>query len=113
MGVNSVGINLPEDVSNEELLKTVQDLNARKDIHGILVQLPLPKHINEEAILCAIEIEKDVDGLHPLNVAQLAKQGTRTGGVRIHNLYSAKCSVLPMVKKKVKSDSSGFVAGKV
>ncbi len=101
MGVHSVGIDLPESVSNEELLKAVQDLNARKDIHGILVQLPLPKHINEEAILNAIEVEKDVDGLHPLNVAQLAKQGTRTGGVRIPDLCSDKCSVSPMVKRKL------------
>ncbi len=113
MGVNSVGIDLPEDVSNEELLKAVQDLNRRKDIHGILVQLPLPKHINEEVILNAIEVKKDVDGLHPLNVAQLARQGTRTGGVRIHNLCAAKCSVLLMIRKKVKSESSGFVTGKV
>ncbi len=111
----SVGIDLPEDVTNEELLKTIHDLNARKDINGILVQLPLPKHIDEEAILSSIEVEKDVDGLHPLNVAQLAKQGTRTGGVSITTasvLLNIFRLLSTMRENVVKSQSCGFVAGK-
>ena len=51
------------------------ELNANPDVHGILVQLPLPKHINEERILSAISIEKDVDGFHPMNIGKLAMKG--------------------------------------
>jgi methylenetetrahydrofolate dehydrogenase (NADP+)/methenyltetrahydrofolate cyclohydrolase len=58
---------IPENVSQEELLKVVQDLNADKEVHGFIVQMPLPKHIDEEKILDAIDHRKDVDGLHPLN----------------------------------------------
>lgn len=57
------------------MLKTVVELNSNPDVHGILVQLPLPKHINEERILNAISIEKDVDGFHPLNIGKLAMKG--------------------------------------
>ena len=53
----------------------VEELNANPEVHGILVQLPLPKHINEERILNAISIEKDVDGFHPLNIGKLAMKG--------------------------------------
>lgn len=53
----------------------VEELNANPEVHGILVQLPLPKHINEEKILNAISIEKDVDGFHPLNIGKLAMKG--------------------------------------
>ena len=53
----------------------VVELNANPEVHGILVQLPLPKHINEERILSAISIEKDVDGFHPLNIGKLAMKG--------------------------------------
>ena len=58
--------------SQDDLLKVVQDLNENPEVHGILVQLPLPSHINEERILSAISIEKDVDGFHPLNIGKLA-----------------------------------------
>ncbi len=70
-GINSFSHDLPEDISQEELLKIVQDLNANPDVHGILVQLPLPKHIDDEVILAAISLEKDVDGFHPINIGQL------------------------------------------
>lgn len=61
--------------SQDDLLKVVQDLNENPEVHGILVQLPLPSHINEERILSAISIEKDVDGFHPLNIGKLAMKG--------------------------------------
>lgn len=57
--------------SQEDLLKLIKELNGRADIHGILVQLPLPKHIHEKAVLDAISPQKDVDGFHPINVGNL------------------------------------------
>ncbi|KAL4428136.1 hypothetical protein ABPG75_002225 [Micractinium tetrahymenae] len=75
VGIVSFGTDLPEDVSEEELLKVVADYNADPAVHGILVQLPLPKHIDEQRVLDAISIEKDVDGFHPLNIGALAMRG--------------------------------------
>lgn len=72
VGMNSFGQDLPGDISPEELLKVVRELNANPDVHGILVQLPLPGHIDEEDILGAISLEKDVDGLHPINIGRLS-----------------------------------------
>ncbi len=72
VGITSFGYDLPEDVSQEDLLKVVQDLNANPDVHGILVQLPLPDHIDDEEILGAISLKKDVDGFHPLNIGRLS-----------------------------------------
>lgn len=72
VGITSFGHDLPEDISQEDLLKVVQDLNANPDVHGILVQLPLPDHIDDEEILGAISLEKDVDGFHPLNIGRLS-----------------------------------------
>ncbi len=72
LGMVSFGKNFTEDVSQEELLQVVQDLARDSQVHGILVQLPLPAHINPEVILGAIPIEKDVDGFSPLNVGRLA-----------------------------------------
>jgi len=71
VGIYSETIKLPEDISEEELLNYVDKLNNREDIHGILVQLPLPEHINSEKILFAISPDKDVDGFHPINVGKL------------------------------------------
>ncbi len=71
-GINSYGHDLPEDVSQEELLQVVSDLNADPDVHGILVQLPLPGHIDDEQIPAAVSLEKDVDGFHPLNIGRLS-----------------------------------------
>ncbi len=63
---------LPEDVSQDDLLKLIeQELNQNKDVHGILVQLPLPNHLNEGTVLLAISPDKDVDGFHPFNVGQM------------------------------------------
>lgn len=65
-------IALPEDVSQKKLLKVIQKLNKKKKIHGILVQLPLPKHLNEFEIMQAVAPEKDVDGFNPVNIGWLS-----------------------------------------
>ena len=75
LGIRSIGINLPEDVSQEELETLVAELSADPDVNGILVQLPLPKHLDEEAVLNTIALEKDVDGFHPVNIGRLAMKG--------------------------------------
>lgn len=75
LGIRSIGHELPADISQEELLNLVKQLNADPEVNGILVQLPLPKHIDEETILMAIDIEKDVDGFHPVNIGRLAMKG--------------------------------------
>jgi methylenetetrahydrofolate dehydrogenase (NADP+)/methenyltetrahydrofolate cyclohydrolase len=71
-GFHSQQITLPEDTPHDELLGVVEGLNADPEIHGILVQLPLPSQINEEEIIEAIDPAKDVDGFHPVNVGRLA-----------------------------------------
>jgi len=71
MGFYSVQENLPEDVSEEELLKLIDKYNKDEKIHGILVQLPLPKHIDERKVIFAIDPRKDVDGFHPVNVGKM------------------------------------------
>ncbi|MFO7661193.1 MAG: bifunctional methylenetetrahydrofolate dehydrogenase/methenyltetrahydrofolate cyclohydrolase FolD [Chloroflexota bacterium] len=75
LGIRSIGHDLPADASQEEVEKLVSDLNADPTINGILVQLPLPKHLNEEAVLNSISLEKDVDGFHPVNIGRLAMKG--------------------------------------
>jgi 5,10-methylene-tetrahydrofolate dehydrogenase/methenyl tetrahydrofolate cyclohydrolase len=72
VGITSFGHDLPGDISQADLLAVVRDLNANPAVHGILVQLPLPDHIDDEEILGAISIEKDVDGFHPLNIGRLS-----------------------------------------
>lgn len=71
VGIRSTQHKLPETTTHEELLNLIRELNAAKDVHGILVQLPLPKQINEEEILEEISPAKDVDGFHPYNVGRL------------------------------------------
>ncbi|KAJ0092320.1 hypothetical protein Patl1_26639 [Pistacia atlantica] len=75
VGIKSFDIDLPEQVSEAELIAKVHELNVMPDVHGILVQLPLPQHINEEKVLSEISLEKDVDGFHPLNIGKLAMKG--------------------------------------
>ncbi|KAI0516253.1 hypothetical protein KFK09_008925 [Dendrobium nobile] len=75
VGIASYEANLPEDCSEEEVIKHISKFNSNPSVHGILVQLPLPRHMNEEKILNAVSIEKDVDGFHPLNIGRLAMQG--------------------------------------
>ncbi|MFO8173392.1 MAG: bifunctional methylenetetrahydrofolate dehydrogenase/methenyltetrahydrofolate cyclohydrolase FolD [Longimicrobiales bacterium] len=72
MGIYSRQITLDADTPEEELLGIVEGLNADPQIHGILVQLPLPKHIDESRVLLAIDPAKDVDGFHPVNVGKLS-----------------------------------------
>jgi methylenetetrahydrofolate dehydrogenase (NADP+)/methenyltetrahydrofolate cyclohydrolase len=71
LGFYSIQDNQPESISEEELLRLIEKYNHDPQIHGILVQLPLPKHINETKILYAIDPRKDVDGFHPVNVGKL------------------------------------------
>jgi methylenetetrahydrofolate dehydrogenase (NADP+) / methenyltetrahydrofolate cyclohydrolase len=80
LGLHSVKLELPESTSQAELLARVEDLNRDPAIHGILVQSPPPKQIDEAAIVRALNPAKDVDGFHPLNVAKLA-MGDPTGFV--------------------------------
>ena len=75
VGIESFGYELPVDTSQEDIEKVVKELNADPKVHGILVQLPLPAGLDEEAVLKAISIEKDVDGFHPLNIGRLAQKG--------------------------------------
>ncbi len=75
LGMDSVSRHVPENISQEELEKVITDLNADKTVNGILVQLPLPSHLNEERVLQLISIEKDVDGFSPLNIGRLAQKG--------------------------------------
>jgi 5,10-methylene-tetrahydrofolate dehydrogenase/methenyl tetrahydrofolate cyclohydrolase len=75
VGIESFGHTLPDDASQEEVETLVKQLNDDPTVHGILVQLPLPAGLDEEAILRAISIEKDVDGFHPINMGRLAQKG--------------------------------------
>ena len=71
IGIESLSYELPEETTEEELLSLIQKLNEDKNVHGILCQLPLPKHICEDHIIQAIAPQKDVDGFHPQNVGAL------------------------------------------
>ena len=71
VGIRNTTIRRPADISEAELLDLIAGLNADAEVDGILVQLPLPKHIDEEKVIAAIDKSKDVDGFHPLNVAAL------------------------------------------
>ena len=72
-GFESTLIRLPEECTESELLETIQSLNQHPDIDGILVQLPLPKHISEEKVIETIDPRKDVDGFHPSNIGRLVQ----------------------------------------
>ncbi|MDM5234272.1 bifunctional methylenetetrahydrofolate dehydrogenase/methenyltetrahydrofolate cyclohydrolase FolD [Lysinibacillus pakistanensis] len=71
MGMFSELIKLPEETTQEELLAQIERLNTREDIHGILVQLPLPKHIDEDTVIATIAVDKDVDGFSPVSVGKM------------------------------------------
>jgi len=75
IGMESFGFNLPGTASQVEVENLVSDLNADPKVNGILVQLPLPAHLDDEKILRSISIEKDVDGFHPINMGRLAQKG--------------------------------------
>ena len=71
VGFGSFKIELPEEITEEALLAQIEQLNQKEEVDGILVQLPLPKHIDEAKIIEAIDPKKDVDGFHPMNIAHL------------------------------------------
>lgn len=75
VGIRSMGYDLSEDIAQEELEELVGDLNADPEVNGILVQLPLPNHLDEEAVLNTIDLAKDIDGFHPVNIGRLAMKG--------------------------------------
>lgn len=72
VGIHSLAYELPEETTEQELLDLVQELNAKPEVNGILVQLPLPKHINEDLVIRTIDPDKDVDGFHPQSVGRLS-----------------------------------------
>lgn len=71
VGMVDRSVHLPESTSEEDLLKLIDELNKDETVHGILVQLPLPKHINEDKVIMAISPEKDVDGFHPVSAGNM------------------------------------------
>jgi methylenetetrahydrofolate dehydrogenase (NADP+)/methenyltetrahydrofolate cyclohydrolase len=71
VGIESLSYELPEETTQEELLALIRELNEKKEVNGILVQLPLPKHIDEDAVIRTIDPKKDVDGFHPQSVGAL------------------------------------------
>ena len=75
LGMASISQHLPADISQDELEKLIRSLNDDKTVNGILVQLPLPAHLDEERVLQLISIEKDVDGFSPINIGRLAQKG--------------------------------------
>jgi len=74
VGIISLSYDLPEDTSQEELIKLIDELNQSQVVDGILIQLPLPKHISEAVIIERMAPEKDVDGFHPYNMGKLAQR---------------------------------------
>ncbi len=72
VGIRSLSYEMEESITQDELLDKIRELNERKDVNGILVQLPLPKHIDEDAVIRAIDPKKDVDGFHPQSVGSLS-----------------------------------------
>lgn len=79
VGIASFGFDYPDTATESDILQKIADLNADERVHGILVQLPLPSHMNETAIIEAVHPSKDVDGLHPRNTASLCSTGTHVG----------------------------------
>ena len=77
VGMESFGHELPKTASQEEVESLVASLNADPNVHGILVQLPLPDHLNEERVLNTVGIDKDVDGFHPVNIGRLSMKGRK------------------------------------
>ena len=102
-GMASFEYKLPATTTQVEVLAIVAELNARAEVHGILVQLPLPPHINSEAVLRAIDPNKDVDGFHPVNVGRLAigepclAPCTPTGAVLLAKTFAPKLAGLEAV----------------
>lgn len=77
VGIASFEARLPESSTQDEIVAKVREFNSDPSVHGILVQLPLPAQVSEEAVLKEVSLEKDVDGFHPVNIGQLAMKGRR------------------------------------
>lgn len=77
VGIKSFLTTFPTTVSQERLLEEVHAMNSNPEIHGILIQLPLPAHINEEEVLGSVDLRKDVDGFHPINIGRIAMKGRK------------------------------------
>jgi methylenetetrahydrofolate dehydrogenase (NADP+) / methenyltetrahydrofolate cyclohydrolase len=100
VGIASFGFELPATTTQQELEALIADLNARADVHGILVQLPLPAHLNTERILDAVSLQKDVDGFSPHNLGAIAAKGreprfvpaTPAGIMRLLDAYNVPLS---------------------
>lgn len=75
VGIESFGYELPESTSQAEVMRLLQELRERDDVHGILVQLPLPSHLDEDTIFAAVPLSKDVDGFNPVNLGLLGIKG--------------------------------------
>ena len=88
VGFNDFAYDLAETTSQAELLSLIDELNGRDDVHGILVQLPLPKHINPETVIERIDPKKDVDGFHPYNVGRLATRMTKLAPCTPHGVMT-------------------------
>ncbi len=104
-GFNSIQHTLPEETTQEELARLVATLNADESIHGILVQLPLPKHLNSDPIIQSIKPEKDVDGLHVVNAGKVAT-GDLDGGL----VSCTPAGAMVFVRRTYGNDLSGLNA---
>ncbi|WP_435269548.1 bifunctional methylenetetrahydrofolate dehydrogenase/methenyltetrahydrofolate cyclohydrolase FolD [Shinella sp. BE166] len=104
-GFTSIQHTLPEETTQEELARLVETLNADESVHGILVQLPLPKHLNSEPIIQSIRLEKDVDGLHVVNAGKLAT-GDLDGGL----VSCTPAGAMVFVRRTHGNDLSGLNA---
>ena len=92
LGFHEVQDNQPEDISEQDLLSLIEKYNNDPSIHGILVQLPLPKHINEDAVINAISPDKDVDGFHPVNLGKMV-----IGGDQVRYLPCTPAGIQEMI----------------
>lgn len=91
-GFKSTLIRYEEDVTEEELLRCVDKLNQDDDVDGFIVQLPLPKHIDEQKVTMAIDYRKDVDGFHPVNVAE-CRSACLVSSLPLRSVSSPCCSI--------------------
>lgn len=87
-GFNDVSMVLPAETTEDELMNIIDDLNSRDDVHGIIVQSPVPTHINPEAVIERIDPKKDVDGFHPYNVGRLATRTTALAPCTPHGVMT-------------------------
>lgn len=88
VGFNDIAYDLPASTTQNDLLQLIDELNQRADVHGILVQLPLPDHINPETVIERIDPRKDVDGFHPYNVGRLATRMTNLAPCTPHGVMT-------------------------